>query len=203
MEMTSDYSMILPLMIAVSASFLVSSLIEEESIYTLKLSRRGIKIKQGIHVGALTVITVSEIMTKEPTTLNPSMTDIEVLEIIDKTHHTKFPVVDENDFLAGTLIAENLFHDEENDESGRFVRDIMNPDFLHLLPECKMDSALHAMIERDEGHAVIVDPINPRRMIGFITKADVLKAYELAIFRLQQQGHDVEDIGPADIVDVV
>ena len=50
------------------------------------------------------------------------------------THYLRIPVVDENDFLAGTLIAENLFHDEENDESGRFVRDIMNPDFLHLLP---------------------------------------------------------------------
>jgi hypothetical protein len=39
-------------------------------------------------------------------------------------------------------------------------------------------------------------------MIGYITKADVLKAYEIAIFRLQMAGIDVEDISPAKIIDV-
>jgi len=65
-----------------------------------------------------------------------------------------------------------------------------------------MDSALKEMIKRDEGHAVIVDPKNPRKMIGYITKADVLKAYELSILRLQKEGIDVEDIEPADMIDV-
>ena len=73
MEMTHDYSMILPLMIAVSASFLISSLLEEESIYTMKLTRRGIHIRTGTHIGVLKSINLSEIMTKKPTTLSPSM----------------------------------------------------------------------------------------------------------------------------------
>ncbi|MFW9787024.1 MAG: chloride channel protein, partial [Candidatus Thorarchaeota archaeon] len=202
MEMTADYSLILPLMIAVSASFLVSSLIEPESIYTMKLSRRGVKIQSGIHISALRTIHASEVMTKDPTILSPNMTTTEVFEIIDKTHHTKFPVIDDFGNVIGIMIAEDLFHEPKEDGTEYRVRELMNPDFLHLAPGCTMDSALQAMIKRDEGHAVIVDSDNPHSMIGYITKADVLKAYEIAIFRLQKSGVDVEDISPAEIIDI-
>ena len=57
-------------------------------------------------------------------------------------------------------------------------------------------------MKRDEGHEVIADPMDPQRMIGFITKADVLKAYEIAIIRLQKSGIDVDDINPAEIIDI-
>ncbi|TFG95540.1 hypothetical protein E4H12_13035 [Candidatus Thorarchaeota archaeon] len=65
-----------------------------------------------------------------------------------------------------------------------------------------MDGALQAMMKRDEGHAVIANPMKPDIMIGYITKADVLKAYEIAIIRLQKSGMDVEDITPAEIIDL-
>lgn len=201
MEMTGDYLLILPLMIAVSASYLVSSLIEPESIYTMKLVRRGVHISRGTHIGALRSITVGEIMTKKPTILRPEMRTSEVFNIIDATHHTKFPVVEGENKVVGILIAEDLFQAPKNDNGDENrVRDLMNPDYLHLSPSCTMDGALQAMIKRDEGHAVIVDPMRPDIMIGYITKADVLKAYELAILRLQTSGMDVEDINPADII---
>jgi len=203
MEMTQDYFLILPLMIAVSASFLISSLLDEESIYSMKLARRGVHIKKGTHIGALKSIEVSEIMTENPTVLNPEMTVAEVFKVIDTTHHTKFPVVTEGRKVVGILIAEDLFQGPKV-EDGReiHVKDLMNPDFLHISRGCTMDGALQAMMKRDEGHAVIVDPLNPNIMIGYITKADVLKAYEIAIIRLQKSGIDVEDITPAEIIDL-
>ena len=202
MEMTGDYAMILPLMIALSASYLISSLIEEQSIYTLKLHRRGVNISKGLHVGVLKAIKVEDIMTKEPTTLRPDMTPDEVCEVIDRTNHTKFPVVDEKNNLLGILIAEELFRKPKGEEEAHYVRDLLNNDFLHLAPGCSMDSALSAMMKRDEGHAVIVDPKDPTKMVGYITKADVLRAYEIAIIRLQKQGVDIEDIGPPDAVEL-
>ncbi|MHA1389630.1 MAG: chloride channel protein [Candidatus Thorarchaeota archaeon] len=203
MEMTHDYFLILPLMIAVSASYLVSSLIEEESIYTMKLSRRGVQIHQGTHIGALKSITVREIMTESPTILSPEMTTSEVFKIIDDTHHTKFPVVVDENKVIGILIAEDLFQaPKREDGKENLVKDLMNSDFLRLSLECTMDGALQAMITRDEGQAVIVHPIRPDIMIGYITKADVLKAYEIAIIRLQKSGMDVEDITPAEIVNL-
>ncbi len=202
MEMTADYSLILPLMISVSTSYLVASLIQPESIYTLKLVRRGVRLQRGSHVEVLKTIRVEEIMTTKPGVLTADMRTSDVFAIIDKTHHTKFPVVDKENNVLGILIAEDLFHEPKEDGQEYTVGELMNPDFLHLSPDCTMDSALQAMIRRDEGHAVIVDPKSPKRMIGYITKADVLKAYELSIIKLQKLGVDVEDISPADIIDV-
>lgn len=202
MEMTADYSLILPLMIAVSTSYLVSSLIEPESIYTLKLARRGVRLQRGSHIEVLKTISVDEIMTTEPTILTIEMTASEVFSVIDKTHHTKFPVVDSENNVLGILIAEDLFHEPKEDGQEYKVGELMNSEFLHLSPGCTMDGALQAMMKRDEGHAVIVDPMDPQRMIGYITKADVLKAYEIAIIRLQKLGVDVDDISPAEIIDV-
>jgi CIC family chloride channel protein len=203
MEMTQDYFLILPLMIAVSASYLVSSLIEEENIYTMKLSRRGIHISRGTHIGALKSVKVEEIMTENPTILSPDMTTAEVFKIIDETHHTKFPVVVDGRRVLGIVIAEDLFQaPQREDGKENLVKDLMNPDFMHISPGCTMDGILQAMMQRDEGHAVIVDPMKPDIMIGYITKADVLKAYEIAIIRLQKAGIDVEDITPAKIIDM-
>ena len=201
MEMTGDYLLILPLMIAVSSAFFVSSLIEPETIYTMKLARRGVHISAGTHIGALKSITVESIMTKEPTILTPEMTTAEVFSIIDMTHHTKFPVVEDGK-VVGILIAEDLFQEKKDPMRENKVRDLMNSDFLHLSPGCTMDGALQAMMKRDEGHAAVVDPAHPNVMIGYITKADVLKAYELAIMKLQKSGIDVEDITPAEIIDL-
>jgi CIC family chloride channel protein len=202
MEMTADYSLILPLMIAVSASYLVSSLLEPESIYTLKLSRRGVKLQRGPHVEVLKTIRIGDVMTRDPTILHPTMKIAQVFEIINRTHHTKFPVVDDFGNIIGIMITEDLFKGSKEKERDFQVMELMNPDFLHLSPDCTMDSALQAMMKRDEGHAVIVKPSEPNKMIGYITKADVLKAYEIAIINLQKTGTDVEDIDPADIIDV-
>jgi CIC family chloride channel protein len=199
MEMTSDYSMILPLMIAVSTSFLIASSIEEESIYSLKLSRRGVKIRRGSYIGALREIKVGQVMTKIPTVLAPEMTKEEVLKIVDDTQHTKFPVVNGKGRVVGTLITEDLFC-EIAIETTCPVEALMNPDFLHITAHSSMDSVLHAMLERGEGHAVVVDAMDPHKMIGFITKADVLRAYELSIVRLREEGEPIEAIDPLDTI---
>jgi CIC family chloride channel protein len=201
MEITEDYHLILPLMIAVSASYLVASFIEKENIYSMKLVKQGIHIRRGTHIGALKEIRVTEIMTKNPTILTPDMTASEVFKIIDTTHHTKFPVV-EDDKVVGILIAEDLFRGQKEEGRENRVGDLMNREFLHLSPTCRMDSVLHAMMDRDQGHAVVSNPEDPARMLGYVTKADVLKAYDIAIIRLQKAGIDIEDIPPIEILDV-
>jgi len=129
------------------------------------------------------------------------MTTAEVFSIIDMTHHTKFPVVDDGK-VVGILIAEDLFQGRKDPTRENKVRDLMNPDFLHLSPTCTMDSVLHAMMDRDEGHAVVADPQKPTCMLGYVTKADVLRAYDVAIIRLQKLGFDIEDIEPVEILDI-
>ncbi len=194
MELTYDYSMILPLMITVSTAFFIASSIEPDSIYTFKLTRRGIELNQGFYIGALNAVKVRDIMTKTPTILRPEMTLHEVFDIMAESGHTKYPVIDENGDAVGCLIVEDICETEGPDGTPLTVADVMRKSFLKVDPECTVDRVLMTMLRRDEGHAVVVDPTNKTTMIGFITKTDVLKAYEVAILSLREKGREIQDV---------
>ncbi len=68
-EMTGDYGIILPLMLATVVSTLVSSVLSKDSIYTLKLTRRGVNLDQGRDVDVLETVSVGEIMSTDVPTV--------------------------------------------------------------------------------------------------------------------------------------
>ncbi|MCF2135859.1 MAG: chloride channel protein [Candidatus Thorarchaeota archaeon] len=188
MEMTGDYNLILPLMIAVASSYMLAVTIMPESIYTEKLRMRGINLKRGLYIDALRSITVKQIMTREPVVLSPDMTADDALRVLNKTHHTKFPVVDSDGNLVGTVIAEDLEKRYDSEGNPLKVRNLMMQKFLTVNLDTTMDEVLHAMMKQLEGHAVVLDPSNPHKMLGFITKTDVFRAYESAIASLRLEG---------------
>ncbi len=72
-EMTMDYQIILPLLIAVVISTVISRALSRETIYTLKLARRGIDIRQLGQTSPLSRTTVAEAMTRNFPTVLPTM----------------------------------------------------------------------------------------------------------------------------------
>ncbi|NWF94972.1 MAG: chloride channel protein [Candidatus Thorarchaeota archaeon] len=193
MEVTGGYHLILPLMVAVSSSFVVSSAISTDSIYTVKLRRRGILLRRGVYIDALRSVRASAVMTVKPVVLRPEMTTSEALRVVRDTHHTKFPVVDDRGTLVGTVITEVL--ENRCDASGCEYRvsDLMTRDYLVVPPSASIDEVLHLMMQKQEGHAVVMDPAEPGRMVGFLTKTDVFRAYESAVTLLKMKGAFLED----------
>ncbi|MBW1995953.1 MAG: chloride channel protein, partial [Deltaproteobacteria bacterium] len=73
-EMTGDYKIILPLMTTCIISTVAGRQMMRESIYTLKLIRRGIDIRAGKEVNVLKSIPVKEVMNPNVETLTESLT---------------------------------------------------------------------------------------------------------------------------------
>ncbi|NJN55001.1 MAG: chloride channel protein [Anaerolineae bacterium] len=65
-EMTNDYHIILPLMLSVMFSLLLSQWIEKDSVYTLGLARKGLRIRRGQDIDVLEAIEVAEVMQTSP-----------------------------------------------------------------------------------------------------------------------------------------
>ena len=72
-EMTRNYAIILPVMIAVVVSTFIADRLNHESIYTIKLKRRGIDIHSQEEVDVLEKVTVADIMTRNYSTVDPDM----------------------------------------------------------------------------------------------------------------------------------
>ena len=47
-EMTQNYAAMLPMMLSISLAYLIRRMLCPESIYTLKLKRRGLPLPQGL-----------------------------------------------------------------------------------------------------------------------------------------------------------
>ncbi len=201
MEVTGGYGMILPLMIAVSSSYVVGSAVMPDSIYTMSLRKRGVTLRRGIYIDALRSVRVDQAMTANPVILSPDMTASEALRIVATTHHTRFPVVDRDGHVVGVMVAEVL--EEHLDETGReiTVERLMARDFLRVTSGTTMDEVLHMMTLEREGQAVVTSPSNPERMLGFVTKTDVLRAYEAGTTALKLSGRLSSDysLGEEDI----
>jgi CIC family chloride channel protein len=172
-ELTGDYSIILPLMLAVVVATAISRLPSEDSIYTLKLRRRGIDIEQPASAPAFAGMVVSDVMVPAPATLPAAASRADAAALFLREGRNALPVVGSDGALVGVLS----------------VRDI------ERLPEAEVEEASGLAEEAprlyaDEPLAVAIDwltsgdreglPVLSREtesVVGWIDHRAVLRAY--------------------------
>lgn len=192
-ELTGDYRIILPLMLAVVISMLVSrQLLKGESIYTLKLTRRGIRIQRGRDVDVLQGVLVGEIMSNKGHTVTIDSTLVDLSEVFshDRTHG--LAVLSDEGLLAGIVTLTDLERAVASNMP-RVTRAevIMTPyDRLQLaFPDETMGTALARMSTRGLGRLPVVSRDNPRLMLGMVRREEVIHAYQVALTRRAELQH--------------
>jgi CIC family chloride channel protein len=193
-EMTGDYRIILPLMLATVISTLVSRMISRDSIYTLKLTRRGIHLEQGHDVDIMQGVTVREAMS---TDIDEIPLDLPLAQLADKfshTHNHGFAVVDESGDLAGVVSIRDLEQAlAEGPLDGRTVADIATTENLLIcFPEEPMWKALCTMGPRDVSQLPVLEQMGSRRLIGLLRRRDIIQAYNNAIAKKAHDQHHAE-----------
>ncbi len=181
-EMSDDYRMILPLMFATAASVLVSEYLSKDSIYTLKLTRRGIYLERGHEIDVMQGVTVGEVMSRNMDVVDPSMPLTELDEMFKRTFHHGFPVVDKQGRFVGIVTLHDLMKAREKGIFERHtVAEIMNRNPIVTYPEEPVWRALRIMGERDVGRLPVVDRNDPTRLLGMLRRGDIIKAYQRGI----------------------
>ncbi len=193
-EMTGDYKIILPLMLATVISTLVSRLISPESIYTLKLTRRGVHLRQGQDIDVMQGITVREAMTTDVHTVPQSMPLDELAEEFSRSHHHGFPVLDEAGELAGVVSIQDLERAKAAGPiAGRVVGEIATREGLQVAyPYEPMWKALRRLGRRDLGRLPVVEKEGSRRLVGMVRRADIIRAYDRAMAARAHHQHRAE-----------
>jgi len=175
-EMTGDYKIILPLMTAVVISTLVLRKWSRESIYTKKLARRGIDISQQAQPDLLDVIQVSEAMSRNVITLRENQTVKEAGLMIKNTRHRGFPILDEEGRLRGIVTHKDINKALAAEKANHPVKEIMSTQLVVSYPDECLRRALEKLGSKNIGRAPVVDPANPEKVIGLITRKNILKA---------------------------
>jgi CIC family chloride channel protein len=185
-EMTNDYRMILPLMAGVIVSLILANHLLPESIYTLKLVRRGIHLKQGRDLDVMETVRVDEVMMRQPPTVKPDLPVTLLAGEFIRTGQHGFPILDADGSLYGMVSLEDYqkaVSEEPSDADHLTVRDIATLAVVSVYPDETVGTALRRMAPRDLSRLPVVARDNVHKLVGEVRRNDIVTAYDIGSAR--------------------
>jgi len=187
-EMTNDYRLIIPLMAAVVTSFVVSERLMKDSIYTLKLTRRGIRIHRGRDMDVMESVRVDEVMVKQPVSVTEDMPIAVLAEKFIETGRHGFPVLTKENELYGVVSLEDYrrtLADKPENIGEMTAGEIATRSVVTIYPDETVGSALRRMAPRDLSRLPVVSRDDPRLLLGMVRRNDIVRAYEVGVTRYE------------------
>ncbi|MBD2728420.1 chloride channel protein [Nostoc sp. FACHB-892] len=180
-EMTTDFNLVLPLMIVSVAAYLVADKVVPGSLYEKLLELKGITLtKEAPMEGALTKLTAKDVMQERVETLDAEMSLEEAMQSFARSHHRGFPVVEDSK-LVGIVTQTDLLKIRESAKhtlrdrnlADIFLKEIMTAAPMTVTPIHTLSNVLYLLDRYQISRLPVVDG---RRLIGIITRADIIRA---------------------------
>ncbi len=172
-ELTGDYPVILPLMVSVAVAAGVAGLLSHDSIYTLKLRRRGIDLDRP--AGPMHAIALGQAMRPVPVSVAPDASVAHMIGRLADGAEDALPVVTDSGELIGVISADDLDAALRDPDGARSASDLARP-VPELQADRPLDSGARALADSEEpGLPVVAGPGG--KIVGWITHRDVLRAY--------------------------
>jgi len=181
-EMTNDYKIILPLMLAcIIASFMTVG-VHKESIYTMKLKRQGIIFKEGREVHILKSLSVKDFISHDfQLFINTERVGKIIDQAIGSKHHS-FQIVDaQNNYIGCFSLNQLKSLLEEKDIADSFViaEDLAVTD-IKLDFEDNLEKAMKIFGRTDAAEIAV---LQNGKFAGVVKRKDVIEAYNHEIIK--------------------
>jgi CIC family chloride channel protein len=176
-EMTNNYSIILPLMIANIISYAVASKISPTPIYDALLQQDGIRLPHA-EMNALRKVTVGAVMSRNVLTVReeiPVMEAFEYIQTLPRQYHA-YPVLDGAGRLVGLLTFNDLKRAMASGLGASRLKEIASRDLVVTHPELSLDAALIELVRARVSQLPVVMQKNPNNLLGIITMHDLAQA---------------------------
>jgi CIC family chloride channel protein len=184
-EMTGNYKIILPLMLACIIATIASRQFLRDSIYTLKLARRGVDIKEGKEVNILKSMFVKDVMNPNVETIDEALPLEQIAEHISKSKFNSFPVLNAQNELVGILsfndYSEAIF--DEHLKGLVVARDLATADLVTISMEDNLWTALEKISAKDFAVLPVVSAEKANKLEGVISRRDIIGAYNKAVLK--------------------
>jgi len=172
-EITRDFNLVLPLMIAVITAYLVAEKLVAGSVYANLLALRGINVTEVKNDALWTELTASAVMQTKVETLTTDLTLEQAKQTFARSHHRGFPVL-EDGVLVGIITQTDLARAAELDYSPDTpIAQIMTRSPITVRPD---DSLAHVLYLLSHYKLSRLPVLDHRRLVGIITRSDILRA---------------------------
>ena len=184
-EMTGSYKIILPLMLSCILATIFAGMLKKDSIYTLKLARRGVNIREGKEINVLKSISVKDVMSRHIETIKEGTAVVDMTEQISKSRFNSFPVVNADNKLTG-ILSFNDYSEAIYDEDLKFLvvaKDLASENVITVSTEDNLYTALEKISRKDFSTMPVVAADDPAELVGIVSRRDIIGAYEKAVLK--------------------
>jgi CIC family chloride channel protein len=192
---------LLPLLAGCTAAYLTALLLNRHSIMTEKLARRGTSVRTEYSLDYLSRVRAGDVGLRPVTTLRAEMTVAEARVWLEsgaiQASHQGFPLVDAEDQLVGVITRRDVFMPQFEPQQ-RLLELLARPPVVVFETSTLRDAA-DLMVVEHVGRIPIVRRDEPRKVIGILSRSDLLTAHapRLKAARQASTARRIRWLGPA------
>jgi CIC family chloride channel protein len=177
-EMTLDYNVILPLTITVAISYGLRKFLSPESIYTLKLVRRGHYMPEAMRKSSEDLKRARQLMLTPVITLPASMTLVDFARNIATSESTSYFLVRENNKVCGVVSKQEALRSLHQREKRKTLGEIASKSYTTVSEEATFLDILNHLYANQAPVALVLDNKaltngDLDHVIGLITKEEL------------------------------
>jgi CIC family chloride channel protein len=176
-EISLDYSLMPPLMLACVVSILVAGKLHPDSIYTEPLRRKGLAVSQDATASeAATERTVSDLMRAPVPPVRETSPLGEIANRFLTSANNFLPVVDAKGQMVGVIALQDLkeFLGSGDQLLGVIAYDIMRPPPPCVTPNQRLLEVLPVVLASEQRNIPVVNTLKENRLVGALARAEVL-----------------------------
>jgi CIC family chloride channel protein len=183
-EISLDYSLMPPLMLACVVSVLVARRLHPESIYTEPLRRKGVTVSQDATASeAATERTVSDLMRAPVLPVRETATLGEIADRFLTSANNFLPVVDAKGQLLGMVALHDLkeYLGSGDQILGVIAYDLMRPPPSCVTPNQRLLEVLPVVLASEQRNIPVVNTLKENHLVGALGRAEVLGIFSEVI----------------------
>jgi len=183
-ELSLDYSLVPPLMLACVVSILVARPLHQESVYTEHLRVKGLALgKETSRTGAVMEQTVGDFMRAPVPPMRENTPFREIANRFLTNANNFLPVVDARQRLLGVVALQDLkeFLNAHQDLGAVIAYDVMRPPPPCLTPDQRLLEALPTVLASELRNVPVVNNPGENRLVGAVVRAEMLAVFSEAI----------------------
>lgn len=184
-EMTSDNNFVLPIIITVTTAYAVRKLLSSESIFTLKLLRRGEVVPEGLQSAVMLAKQAKHVMNQDFRLTICAEINMHLDEyFVESDKKTQTIVVREDNKIEGVFTYPLAQNNGNKDDAMTYV----DTHFLIVSSRASFPDLVRSMKIKGASYAIVTSPFmsdNSQDVIGVIAEKDIMEASLQSIWLLQ------------------
>lgn len=207
-EMTQEYSFMLPLMLAVIVSTIISRLVQKKSFHLRHLEEQGYQVNEGRERNILKSILIRDLELKPLNSIKETTRLPDLINKLIKGPGSSLYVINDENRITGVITEvelKNIMTEYENVKDFIVATDIANPNLVFLAPEDNLDYVLRLFSKVNADSLPVINDDDENKILGAVSRSEILEIYNLETLKanlaegLSEDIKSIREIGTSSV----